>query len=289
MIGDAVEGDVELAVAAAGEAVTGDVRRPDRAPVPCRCGGRRRRCDRKRPMPAVSPTSLAAVSGPQPGEREQGRRQGGTEVARSRARAVDGEASARGSGRRGRGRCGRPCRRGRRGGPRGPSRTWRRSSARGAGSSTAQLVEVPAQAALEAGCARRRGPRGGRRGGAARARGRRAGDRQVGLAQGRPGDREGVDGVALAGLPDRAAGTGHELGRDAHDGLAGARAGRARGGGTGGGSPRAPSAAPGSRPAQASGARGARRRRRHRPLGELAAVLVDGHDRVRRACADRLP
>ena len=47
-----------------------------------------------------------------------------------------------------------------------------------------------------------------------------AGDRQVGLAQGRAGDREGVDGIALAGLAADAAGPGHELGRHPHDALA---------------------------------------------------------------------
>ena len=47
--------------------------------------------------------------------------------------------------------------------------------------------------------ARRRGPRGGRRAAGPPARGRRAGDRQV-LAERRPGDREGVDRIALAGL-----------------------------------------------------------------------------------------
>ncbi|HET9457264.1 MAG TPA: hypothetical protein VFO78_07980 [Candidatus Limnocylindrales bacterium] len=45
-------------------------------------------------------------------------------------------------------------------------------------------------------------------------------DRQV-LAEGGPGDGEGVDRVALAGLAARAAGAGHELGRDPDDGLVG--------------------------------------------------------------------
>ena len=46
-----------------------------------------------------------------------------------------------------------------------------------------------------------------------------SGDRQVRLAQGRSGDSERVDGVALAGLAATAAGASHELGRHAHDGL----------------------------------------------------------------------
>jgi len=47
------------------------------------------------------------------------------------------------------------------------------------------------------------------------------GDRQAGLAQDGAGDREGIDRIALAGLPPGAAGAGHELGRDPHDRLTG--------------------------------------------------------------------
>ena len=44
-----------------------------------------------------------------------------------------------------------------------------------------------------------------------------AGDRQVGLAQGRTGDGEGVDRIRLATHAASPASAGHELGRDAHD------------------------------------------------------------------------
>jgi hypothetical protein len=47
-----------------------------------------------------------------------------------------------------------------------------------------------------------------------------SGDGQVWLAQGCPGDRESVDWIALAGLSGRPSSAGHELGRDAPDGLA---------------------------------------------------------------------
>ena len=45
-------------------------------------------------------------------------------------------------------------------------------------------------------------------------------DRQVGLAQGRSGDREGVDRIGLAGFTTTTSCPGHQLGRDAHDRLA---------------------------------------------------------------------
>ena len=111
-------------------------------------------------------------------------------------------------------------------------------------------------------------------------------DRQVRLAQRRPGDRERVDRVALAGLARRAAGPGHELGRDPHDRLAGAQrsASRRR-----------------DRWRQSSSAqrRSGHRRgpatqlevpRRGRPdglLGELAARARRRPPRCASACADR--
>src|SRR5439155_27116500 len=45
--------------------------------------------------------------------------------------------------------------------------------------------------------------------------------REVGLTEGRPGDREGVDRIALARFAVRAASAGHELGRNAQNSLAG--------------------------------------------------------------------
>jgi hypothetical protein len=45
------------------------------------------------------------------------------------------------------------------------------------------------------------------------------GHREV-LAEGRPGDRQGVDRIGLAGLATRPAGTGHQLGWHADDALA---------------------------------------------------------------------
>ncbi len=102
-----------------------------------------------------------------------------------------------------------------------------------------------------------------------------------GSREGGPGDGEGVDRVALAGLADRAAGAGHELGRHPDDRLAGAheiglqaagevaavlerpaplrRTGRPSAAARGGPSGVAP----------------------HRLLGELATGLAHGHDRVR--------
>lgn len=107
-----------------------------------------------------------------------------------------------------------------------------------------------------------------------------AGDRQVRLTQGCPGDRERVDGVALAWLAPGAAGPGHELGRHAHDRLA--RDDEVALETTG------EVAAVLEGPA-ALGEAGLRpgeelemtvRRRRDGALGQLPAVLIDGHDGV---------
>src|SRR5439155_5340252 len=101
------------------------------------------------------------------------------------------------------------------------------------------------------------------------------GDREV-LAEGRPGAGQGVDRVALARLPARAAGAGHQLGRHPDDRLAGdEQVGRQA---------LAEVAAVLERPRPLGEPGGpadelemARARRREGPLGELPAGSVDGH------------
>ena len=107
-----------------------------------------------------------------------------------------------------------------------------------------------------------------------------AGDRQVGLAQGGPGDREGIDGVALAGLATGAAGPGHELGRHADDRLARDEQVALQAAGEvaavlEGPAPLAEALASPGQQLEMPGRGGG-----HRRLGELATLLVDGDERV---------
>ena len=120
-----------------------------------------------------------------------------------------------------------------------------------------------------------------------------SGDRQVGLAQGRPGDRERVDRVALAGLAPRAAGPGHQLGRRPAPPLARAQQVALQAAGTGGGSPparsgrsgaaRRPSAARSRWPAGVAARRSSRRAcdpsRRPPPAVWRALVQIGSDDR----------
>ena len=106
------------------------------------------------------------------------------------------------------------------------------------------------------------------------------GDRQVRVREGRAGDRERIDRVALARLAHRATEPRHELGRHAHDRLARAEQ-------VGLQTPREVAAVlepPAVRPAypRSPGAQleVAVRCGGHRPLAELAALLVDRDDRV---------
>ena len=237
--------------------------------------------ERKRPMPAVSPTSLAAVSGPQPTGLEQGRARGRRPGADLALEARRSWRSARGCGRPARGRSGRPCRvlgelraRGRRGRP--PGRGCGRPAR-----ARVELVEVPAQAVLGPGAlgdqvvamvdqqahlalgAVEGAPPAGR------------------LAQGRPGDREGVDRVALAGLArlERRA-PAMSLG-GTRTTASPARSRSARGGGDRWRQSSSANAAPGKRAAQRTQLEVARPGRRHGLLGELATGLVGGHGGVR--------
>ena len=170
-------------------------------------------------MPAASPTSLAAVSGPQPwsSSRVGARPVASAPISRSSPSIAMVSSRMRTTRSRAK-RATRPGSPARRDLERVEDMTPVEATGRGLLAGR-QLVEVPAQAAL--------GPR---------ALGHEvlavvdqeaqlalgaveAGDRQVGLAQGGTGDRERVDGIALARLADRAAGTGHELGRHADDRL----------------------------------------------------------------------
>ena len=171
---------------------------------------------------------LGRRQGAAAGEGEQGRRERARRaraISRSSASIAPVSSRIRATGR---GRCGRRARSGRRAPPRGRRGRPPGRATAGRGSAIAELDEVPAQA-LPGGRVRSatRSSRWSTRRRSSRSGPVERGDRQVGLAQRGPGDREGVDRVALAGLADRAAGAGHELGRDAHDGLAGRAADRA--------------------------------------------------------------
>ena len=104
--------------------------------------------------------------------------------------------------------------------------------------------------------------------------------RQVGLAQRRAGDGQGVDRITLARLTRAAPGTGHQLGWHAHDPLAGEQQvalepAREVAAVLEGKRPLRPARCP------AKELEMARRRRRRRLLGQPATGHVDGHQGVR--------
>ena len=153
----------------------------------------------------------------------------------------------------------------------------------------AELVQVPAQALRRGGCARRRGPRGGRRAGAARARGRRAW-RPAG-----PGSRSAARATARASIGSLLPGSRTERRAPAMS-LGGTRttdsparrrsASRRRDRWRQSSSAQRPLRAPGGPAAElevpAPG-------RRDRLLGELAARSRRPRRRCGCACADRRP
>ena len=206
--GEAVQRAVELAVAAAVEAVAVRCARRRRGSAPTPAMRASLASVAKRSTPAISPISLAAVSTPQPRSASSRGASAATRAASSRSSVVDraGELAdaaqlvardphARGLlGARQAAGDARPASRG-------------AISARGGISSLGpEVVQVPAQVVDQRACAARRAARGDRPAAGRRARGPAScatGQRVEALAQRGAGDRDGVDRVGLAALARR--------------------------------------------------------------------------------------